>query len=96
VTATDHEAIGVYRAAADAGVRIPDELSVVGFADLDFAAGMAPPLTTVRQRAAEIGSRAAAILIGRIESPPVSAGCQSVQVEADLVVRGSTGPCGKS
>lgn len=94
VTATDHEALGVYRAAAEAGFRIPEDLSVVGFADLDFAAGMAPPLTTVRQRAAEIGARAAAIVIGRIESPAAEGGCESVQVEADLVVRGSTGPRG--
>lgn len=92
VTATDHEARDVYRAAAEAGLSIPRDLSVVGFADLDFAAGMVPPLTTVRQRPSEIGSRAATLLVGRIESDSRDGGYQDVRVTADLVVRGSTAP----
>ena len=93
VTATDHEAVDVYRAAAESGVQIPHDLSVVGFADLDFAAGMSPALTTVRQRAGEIGARAAALVLDRIESPVLDAGYRDVQVEADLLVRGSTAAC---
>jgi LacI family transcriptional regulator len=92
VTATDHEARDVYRAAADAGLAIPGDLTVIGFADLDFAAGMSPPLTTVRQRASEIGSRAAAMLLGRIESAVRDSEYRDVRVTADLIVRGSTGP----
>lgn len=90
ITATDHEAVDVYQAAAAAGLRIPQDLSVVGFADLDFAAGMAPPLTTVRQRAGDIGSRAAGILLERIESSAHNRGYLNVRLEADLIVRGST------
>ncbi len=90
VTATDHEAVDVYRAAAEAGLRIPDDLAVVGFADLDFAAGLAPPLTTVRQRAGEIGARAAAMVLDRIAASSRGSGYRDVQVKADLVVRGST------
>lgn len=96
ITATDHEAIDVYRAAGKAGLRIPDDLSVVGFADLDFAAAMSPPLTTVRQRAAEIGAQAVALMLERIESPPADQGYRDVRVEADLIVRGSTGPTSQS
>jgi LacI family transcriptional regulator len=44
---SDHEASFVYRAAHELKIRIPEDLSVVGFADLDFAATMAPPLTTM-------------------------------------------------
>jgi LacI family transcriptional regulator len=92
VTATDHEAIHVYRAAGEQGIRIPDDLSVVGFADLDFAATMTPPLTTVRQRATEIGMRAAAQVLERVERPAPQGPFLPIRVEADLVLRGSTGP----
>jgi len=92
VTATDHEARDVYRAAAEAGLSIPGDLSVVGFADLDFAPGMTPPLTTVRQRAGEIGVTAAGMLLARIESPLRDGHYQDVRVTADLVVRQSTAP----
>lgn len=92
VTATDHEARDVYRAAAEAGLTIPRDLSVMGFADLDFASGMNPPLTTVRQRAGEIGATAAGMLLGRIETPSRDGRYEDVRVAADLVVRESTAP----
>ena len=69
---------------------------MVGFADLDFAAAMSPPLTTVRQRAAEIGAQAVALVLERIESPPADPGYRDVRVESDLIVRGSTGPTSQS
>jgi len=46
---SDLQALGVYEAAREAGRRIPDELSVVGFDDLPIARWVGPPLTTVRQ-----------------------------------------------
>jgi LacI family transcriptional regulator len=92
IVATDHEALGVYQAAAEAGIRIPEQVSVVGFADLDFASSMMPPLSTVRQRAAEIGRQAAGMLLDRIERQDASAPYQDVRVPAELVIRGSTAP----
>lgn len=92
--ATDHEAASVYQAAAKLGMRIPQDLSVVGFADLDFAATLSPPLTTVRQRAREIGDQAAALVLkrlagdGGIEGGPFS----NRRVDGDLILRDSTGP----
>ena len=47
---SDHEAAFVNQAAAELGLKVPHDLSIVGFADLDFAATMNPPLTTMRIR----------------------------------------------
>jgi DNA-binding LacI/PurR family transcriptional regulator len=63
--ASDLYAKEVYQAAAEKGLRIPDDLSVVGFSDDDFAEEMSPPLTTVHQPPYEIGRRAAEIVLGR-------------------------------
>ncbi|MGA2441689.1 MAG: LacI family DNA-binding transcriptional regulator [Tepidisphaeraceae bacterium] len=63
--ASDLYAKTVYKAAKEFNLKIPDDLSVVGFADDDFACEMSPPLTTVRQPAYEIGQRAAQVVLGR-------------------------------
>jgi LacI family transcriptional regulator len=90
--ATDHEAASVYRAAAELGLRVPNDLSVVGFADLDFASSMSPALTTVRQRPREIGARAATLLLERITKQASEGPYLDARVEADLVLRDSTAP----
>jgi LacI family transcriptional regulator len=95
--ASDHEAEIVYEAAADAGIAIPQDLSVVGFADLDFAATMAPPLTTMRQKPHEIGCLAAKLIMDRIDTPKGYADSDddaptTIKVAADLIVRSSTAP----
>ena len=92
VTASDHEAVHIYRAAAELGLRVPHDISVVGFADLDFAAAMTPPLTTVRQRATEIGTRAAALVLDRVAAGRPTGQFVDVRVDADFVLRGSTTP----
>ena len=84
---SDMTAIGVMSAARASGLRVPDDLSVVGFDDLPMAAWTNPPLTTVRQPIVEKGRLAARLLIERmsgrkVESPPLLA--------TSLVVRGST------
>jgi LacI family transcriptional regulator len=63
--ASDLYAKAVYRAAKEFNLKIPGDLSVVGFSDDDFACEMYPPLTTVRQPAYEIGQRAAEVVLGR-------------------------------
>ncbi|MGL4512471.1 MAG: LacI family DNA-binding transcriptional regulator [Lacipirellulaceae bacterium] len=90
--ATDHEAACVYRAAAELGLRIPHDLSVVGFADLDFATALSPQLTTVRQRPREIGARAATLVLERIAKQAAGSPYVDARVEADLVLRESTAP----
>lgn len=86
---TDHVANDIYNAAADLGVKIPDDISVVGFSGLDFTKGMRPPLTTVRQNAVEVGRCAGRVIVHRIEkklSGPVS----TLRVGCELIVRQST------
>ncbi len=61
--ASDQMAIGAYRAIAEAGLAVPDDISLVGFDDIDAAAYTAPPLTTIRQPFAELAARAVALLL---------------------------------
>lgn len=85
----DDTALGVYHAAARAGVRVPDDVSVVGFDDMPHALWMIPPLTTVRQPLADMAAAAteALLRLARAEVP------QSRTVLAtQLVVRGSSAP----
>jgi LacI family transcriptional regulator len=63
--ACDLYARTVYWAAREMNLRIPEDLTVVGFSDDDFACEMSPPLTSVRQPAYEIGKRAAEVVLGR-------------------------------
>lgn len=84
---SDMAAIGIVSAATAAGLRVPEDLSVVGFDDIPAAAWTNPPLTTVRQPIVEKGRLAARLLIQRmkgkaIESPPPLA--------TELVIRSST------
>jgi DNA-binding LacI/PurR family transcriptional regulator len=88
---SDNEADCIYKAAAEIGRRIPRDLSVVGFADLDFAEIMEPPLTTMRQNPQEIGRLAARLVMDRIDGKIADDAPQTVKVAAELVVRRSTG-----
>ena len=92
VTATDHEAASVYTAAARLGLSIPGDVSVVGYADLDFAAWMTPPLTTVRQHAREIGVLAADVILDRLSGSAGDTPPRRERVGTTLVHRGSTAP----
>jgi len=68
-------------------VRVPEELSVVGFDDLSIAPFLAPPLTTIRQPGAEMGRRAAEILMELLEGKEREA---QIAVPGELVIREST------
>ncbi|GAB3153317.1 LacI family DNA-binding transcriptional regulator [Microbispora hainanensis] len=86
----DAQAMGVYQAAHEMGLRIPDELSVVGFDDLPMAQWLIPALTTVRQPLTEMAAAATAMVvaIARGESPAQN----RIELTTGLVVRGSTAP----
>ncbi|NUT18798.1 MAG: LacI family DNA-binding transcriptional regulator [Hamadaea sp.] len=90
VCGDDLQALGVYEAARLAGRCIPDQLSVVGFDDVEQAAWCAPPLTTVRQPFAAMGAAAAkfAVALAAGETPKRT----RVELATTLVVRGSTAP----
>jgi LacI family transcriptional regulator len=90
VAANDLIALGTIEAAEDAGLRCPEDVSVVGFNDMPFVDRFRPPLTTVRIPEYEIGRRAAALLLSRIQHPEQRP--ETILIAAELVVRGSTAP----
>jgi len=87
----DIAAVGAIRALKDAGLAVPNDVSVVGFDDIQLAAYSTPSLTTVRQPLAEMGRLGAQILLGRIANRDQDYPAEIV-VAPELVVRESTGP----
>jgi LacI family transcriptional regulator len=85
---SDQQALGVFEAARQRGLRIPQDLSVVGFDDLPMGRWVSPPLTTVRQPLAEMGRVAAEMLGTLIEGLPLAS--RRVELATELVVRAST------
>jgi LacI family transcriptional regulator len=85
----DVSALGAIRAIRDAGLRVPEDVSVIGFDDIPSAAYQHPGLTTVRQPLYEMGQRAADTLVARIESPEAPAP-RTIVLEPSLVIRGTT------
>ncbi len=88
--ATDYLARDVYEVARAIGLRIPEDLSVVGYADLEFASWLSPTLTTVKQDAGEMGRCAANLLLDRVRKAIPSREPQKKNLAPSLVVRGST------
>jgi LacI family transcriptional regulator len=86
----DVSAIGALRAFLDAGLRVPDDVSIIGFDDIETAAFMNPSLTTVRQPLVQMGETAGRILLDRLSGKATYP--DFVTLEPELVVRGSTGP----
>jgi DNA-binding LacI/PurR family transcriptional regulator len=80
----------VYQAAREAGLRIPDDLSVVGFDDLPVVSWVDPPLTTVHQPLIEMAVAATelALTLGRHEAAPQT----GLEIATTLTVRASTAP----
>ncbi|MFB4350704.1 LacI family DNA-binding transcriptional regulator [Microbacterium sp. CR_7] len=69
--ANDQMALGLLRALADSGRRVPDDVAVIGFDDVPDAANYRPPLTTIRQDFSALAHRAVALLVGDIEGEAV-------------------------
>ncbi|WP_062367231.1 LacI family DNA-binding transcriptional regulator [Variovorax paradoxus] len=84
----DLMAIGALRAAHESGVRVPDELSIVGFDDIELSAYTSPPLTTVAQPKERIGALAVDMLLERVGGKRRDA--RKVVLQPELRVRAST------
>ena len=86
----DLQALGVYQAARDLRLRIPEDLSVVGFDDLPVARWVGPPLTTIRQPLMDMAAKAAELALsmanGQTPAQP------RIELMTELVVRESTAP----
>ncbi|MFM7146587.1 MAG: LacI family DNA-binding transcriptional regulator, partial [Actinomycetales bacterium] len=90
VCANDLLALGAIRACRAGGLRIPQDVSIVGYDDIDFAGSAAIPLTTLRQPKYELGAAAARLVISEYARPSSHAH-QRVRFQPQLVVRESTG-----
>lgn len=88
---SDAMAIGAMTAARAVGLRIPEDISVVGFDDVDLAAHVDPPLTTVHQPVRQKGADAVRLLIAEIEQR-VASRPEHLRLPTRLTVRSSTGP----
>ncbi len=91
-TANDLMAIGVVLQVKEMGLRVPQDLSIVGYDDIPTVSWVEPALTTVRLPKAEVGSHAVRKLpasLGRIEEPPTP---DLVVLANELVIRASSGP----
>ncbi|EKF9636860.1 substrate-binding domain-containing protein [Vibrio cholerae] len=83
----DMMAMGVIQAASQRGLRVPDDLSLIGYDDVHIAKFMTPALTTIHQPKYRLGKAAIDTLLYRLENPDTTA--QVVQLEPTLVVRSS-------
>lgn len=87
----DLMAIGAVKAARDAGLRVPDDISVAGCDDIFLTECVDPPLTTLRSDTMEMGRVAMGIIINELKEKKHT----KVKLDMDLIIRGSTGPAKK-
>lgn len=87
-TGNDAQALGAYRAARSAGLRIPDDLSIIGFDDIPAAEWIEPGLTTIRQPVVQMAETAMRALLRHLEGDEELP--QRIELGTELVVRGST------
>ena len=89
--ASDDSALGAIRALREADLRIPDDMSVIGFDDLPHSSWIDPPLTTIRQPLAQMGSAAVDVIV-RVRAGRHPHPAARTELSTTLVVRSSTAP----
>jgi LacI family transcriptional regulator len=92
--ASDSMAIGALKAIRAAGLKVPEDIALVGFDDIPLATAVEPPLTTVHQPIDQLGFLAASTLIDLLEtaSPETGGnGARHIVLQTELVVRASCG-----
>jgi len=87
-TFNDPVAIGIYDAAKESGLRIPEDIGVIGFSDNIISRYLSPPLTTVMQPAIEIGKSAMSLLLNQIQNG-LPRSPEQIVIPTQLVVRKS-------
>ncbi|MBV1853212.1 LacI family DNA-binding transcriptional regulator [Catellatospora tritici] len=90
--ANDQQALGLLRALHERGIRVPEDVSVVGFDDIPEAEYLSPPLTTVRQDFDEVGRRCLAALLELLDADELPTTVTHPRVAPTLVVRASSAP----
>jgi LacI family transcriptional regulator len=91
VTGDDDNAVGVLQALRENGMRVPEEISVIGFDDSLFARLLTPPLTTVRAPLGQVGEEAVHQLIHLIHGQPAA---RKIKLPVELIIRQSCGCTG--
>ena len=89
VCGSDVLAFGALAECQAIGLRVPDQLSIVGFDNLEFAAHLTPPLTTIEVPAEKMGERAADFLVRQLAG---DLQLEFIELEANLILRGTTSP----
>jgi LacI family transcriptional regulator len=84
-----HLAVGAVLEALEMGISVPEQVSIVGYDDIEIMSHLPVPVTTVRVRGQEVGQNAAQLLVARVERRAINIPLES---EAELVVRASSGP----
>ncbi|MBV8105747.1 MAG: substrate-binding domain-containing protein [Hyphomicrobiales bacterium] len=90
ICASDEMAIGLLKTVTAGGVEVPQEVSVVGFDDIEFTECCEPALTTIHQPRGELGAAGAGILLQRLKGDPATD--KPIVIKGELRVCGSTGP----
>jgi LacI family transcriptional regulator len=89
----DKAASGALAAAAERGLRVPEDLSIAGFDDIDLAQATRPALTTVRQPLQEMGRMAVSLLLRLLNHHRLDA--LHIELATELIIRDSTGPASR-
>jgi len=89
VCGNDQLAFGALIEATSLGVDVPGEISITGFNDLDYAAHLAPPLTTLHVPVEQMGTMAGDYIVSRLQGEPIA---DMAEVDVSLIVRGTTAP----
>jgi LacI family transcriptional regulator len=74
------------------GIKVPDEISIVGYDDIEIMSELPIPITTVRVSSDEVGRRAARLLVAKLEGQPID---PNFECDAEIIVRSSSGPAPK-
>jgi LacI family transcriptional regulator len=89
VAFNDISALGAMTALRESGHKVPEDVSVMGFDDIEFASIAYPPLTTIRQPLQEMGATAAELLLRKLANDE---SVQNIRIRPELIVRSSTCP----
>ncbi|MGO8718070.1 MAG: LacI family DNA-binding transcriptional regulator [Acidobacteriaceae bacterium] len=87
----DMTAIGVMHAILDAGLRVPEDISVIGFDDIHIAEFTYPPLTTIRMSCRDLAQGAVSVLSAGLENAPNEKNGRNLTIPTELIVRRTTG-----
>jgi LacI family transcriptional regulator len=90
LTYSDLLAVGAMRAAADLGISIPGDVSIIGYDDIELASFSIPRLTTIYQDKGQMGELAVSQILKHIQDPELTR--EEIILPAKLVIRESTGP----